>query len=90
MSAVRLKLDTFTGPTIDATLTDACAVAERVGCWVDINVNGIDVMIAPGDRAQTIIANFLEARHRGATFVSANVIPSPIAGRAVLEQEGSP
>lgn len=90
MSAVRLKLDTFTGPTIDDTLTDACAVAERVGCWVDINVNGISVMIAPGDRAQTIIANFNEARRRGASFVSANVIPSPIAGRAALEHEGSP
>ena len=75
MASVMLKLEGFAGREIDAVLTDATHVAQRIGCWVEINVNGINVLISPTDLSQHITSNYAVARERGAGFVSANVIP---------------
>lgn len=80
MSAVMLRLEGFAGSEIDTALTDATHVAQRVGCWVKIVVNGIDVLISPSDLPARIIKNYALARERKATFVSANVIPDPRPG----------
>lgn len=77
MSGVKLKLEGFAGQEVDAVLTDATHVAQRVGCWVSINVNGIDVLVSPTDMPAVIIRNYAKARERKATFVSATVIPDP-------------
>lgn len=79
MSAVMLKLGGFAGQDVDRTIIDACGVARRVGCWVKINVNGIDVLIAPTDEEKWLLRNYHIARERGADFVSSNIIPDPRA-----------
>lgn len=75
MSAVELNLAGFSGFDVDVVLTDATHVAQRVGCWVRINVNGIEVLISPSDLPAEIIRNYGIARERKVKFVSANVIP---------------
>lgn len=77
MSSVKLELEGFAGTEVDAVLTDAVQVAQRVGCWVGINVNGVRVLIGPTDLPKQIIENYAMARARKAEFVSANIIPSP-------------
>ena len=77
MSSVRLTLEAFTGRAIEQVIEDACNVARRCHAWVKINVNGIEVLISPNDEARWLLVNYHEARKRGASFVSANVIPDP-------------
>lgn len=77
MSGVKLELEGFAGSDIDTVLTDAVQVAQRVGCWVGIKVNGIRVLISPTDLPKQLIENYAAARARKAEFVSANIIPSP-------------
>lgn len=65
MSGVLLKLEGFAGASIDETLTSAVQVSQRVGCWVEINVNGLDVLISPSDLPRHILDNYEKARERG-------------------------
>jgi hypothetical protein len=85
MGSVKLQLEGFAGSEIDTVLTDAVHVAQRVGAWVDIDVNGIHVLISPSDLPAQITKNYWAAQERGAKFVSANVIPTPAAQRASKE-----
>lgn len=73
--AVYLTLEATAGGEIDQGIADACAVASKLRIWVKININGIETMIAPDDSSVMIHRNWKEAMRRGATFVSANVIP---------------
>lgn len=75
MSNVYLKLETFAGGSINEAIADALGVAQRAGCWVKINLNGIDTLISPDDSLSSLERNYAKARERGATFVSANVVP---------------
>lgn len=77
MSSVRLTLEAFTGRAIEQVIEDACKVARRCHCWVKIDINQIEVLISPNDEARWLLVNYHEARERGASFVSANVIPDP-------------
>lgn len=74
--SIYLTLETIAGGEINHGIFDAVGVASKLGIWVKININGIEVMIGPNDHAETLMRNYAKAREREATFVSANVIPS--------------
>ncbi len=87
MSSILLHLDSFAGCEIDTVLTDATQVAQRIGSWIKINVNGVDVLISPSDLPAHIIKNYWLARERKATFSSANVVPNPAVLSTAETQE---
>lgn len=72
---IMLTLDTIAGGRPIDAFVDMCRVATALRIWVKASVNGIEVMVAPDDRPNVIDQNWQKARERGATFVSANVIP---------------
>lgn len=76
-NATVLRLETVTGRDPFEALSDACRIATMLGCWVRMEVNGVEVMTAPNDNPHTMLANWKKALERGASFVSANVIPNP-------------
>ena len=74
--ALILRLDTITGPSVEEAIANACRVADRLDTWVKVNINGIETMVAPGDRVSVLHENWKKAHGRGVRFVSANVIPA--------------
>jgi hypothetical protein len=74
--AIFLQLECGAGGTPDQAIADACGVASRLRIWVRVNINGIETLIAPDDSSVSLHANWKKAIERGATFVSANVIPN--------------
>jgi hypothetical protein len=77
MSRVQLKLKGMMGGTVKEILADALAVAERAGCWVNIEINGVSMLIAPeGDTLHRLGANYQLAVERGVNYASGNVVPS--------------
>jgi len=77
MASVMLKLEDFTGREIEQVISDACGVARRCGCWAKIKINNVEVLISPNDEPRWLLVNYHKAAERGATFVSANIVPNP-------------
>lgn len=80
-----LRLDTIGAGTPEEAVRDACIAAARMGVWVKVDINGIEVLAAPNDNGDNLWRNYCKASERRATFVSGNVIP---AGRAALLRGG--
>lgn len=74
--ATFITLQPIAGGMCADSIMDATRVADRLGVCVKMNVNGIEVFVIPGDRWQTIAANYDETLKRGGTFVGANTITS--------------
>jgi len=75
MSNLCLTLETFAGGSVEETVKDLARAATRLELWVKCDVNGIEVLAAPGDSPNVLWFNFEKARDRKAKFVSSNVIP---------------
>jgi hypothetical protein len=86
MNTLRVKATTFAGGSVEKCVRDLTELAQRLGCWVECNVNGVDVLTPPDATPDVMWANYEKARERGATFVSYNVIP---AGRLALKNQES-
>jgi hypothetical protein len=74
--ATLITLQPIAGGISADSIMDATRVADRLEVCVKMNINGIEVFVIPGDRWQTIAANYEETMKRGGTFVGANVISS--------------
>lgn len=81
MSALYLQLHTFCGQPLEDGFREATRVATMLGLWVEVEINGIRTLVAPGDLPETLEKNWRKAHERGADFVSANIIPNPIKRR---------
>lgn len=86
MNNLCVKATTFAGGSVEECVRDLTELAMRLGCWVECNVNGIDVLTPPNATPDIMWNNFEKARKRGATFVSYNVIPD---GRLALKNQES-
>jgi hypothetical protein len=69
--SVYLKLETGAGGTPLEALEKACHVAKLTTVMVRLEVNGIDVLIAPDDTPEHMHAQWLKALEKKRKFVSA-------------------
>ncbi len=76
MHATSITLHPIAGGISADSIKDATRVADRLEVCVKININGIEVFVIPGDRWQTIAANYDETMKRGGTFVGSSLITS--------------
>jgi len=75
MSSLYLKLECFAGGSIEKAVKEAVEVASRLGLWVIVDLNGIEVMAHPNDDPAAMWENYEKARDRGAKFVSGHLVP---------------
>lgn len=75
MPGIYLRLETIAGGTIERGFVDAVAVAEKLGIWVMMKVNGIDTMIGPSDDPKVLNTNYERAVKLNRDFVSSTVPP---------------
>lgn len=67
--------ETFAGGSVEQCIHDLASFAQRLGCWVKCDVNGIEVLTPPNATGSVMWSNYQKARDRNAKFVSLNVIP---------------
>jgi len=78
MGDIVLRLDHIGGGDPREIIRKAVDVAAKIGCWVRIDVNTVEVLIAPDHNKETVIDAWSKAIDRKAAFCSANVIPNPV------------
>lgn len=75
--SVYLRLEIGAGGTPLEAIEVACRASDRVGVNVILDVNGVEVLIMPGDLPRYVHASWSKALERGAKFAASNVTPRP-------------
>ncbi len=73
--ALFLRLEAGAGGTPREALDQACDVATRIGIWVQVEINGVDVLVPPSGNKDALYDSWSKAIDRGVSFCSENVTP---------------
>lgn len=68
---IYLKLESAAGGTPEQAIIDACTACKNVGIMVEVNINGINVLIMPSDDPKKVFKGFVYAVDKKATLAMA-------------------